>query len=183
MEIEEKEVIDKLYKDYKDQHARLIDVGEVTIANAYQSQFSKVLLLASASYFESATIIVIHNMLNPSQCSITKLFIDNKALKRQFHSLFEWERRDAGVNRFFSLFGADFKDFMKEKVKQDDLLKQSMGDFIELGDQRNKLVHENYASFRLNLTTEEIYRKFKNAHIFIDKLGEYTNEFRLTYEM
>lgn len=176
-----KQAIDSLHVDYTENYDRLVQIGEISFANAYKSQFSKVILLASASYFESATTLVIHEMLNPAQCSITKLFIENKALNRQYHSLFDWNNRSA--NKFFAYFGQDFKQFMTTKIRNDASLKQSIDNFLELGDLRNQLAHENYALFRLNLTPEEIYAKFLDAHSFIDNLNNYMNEFRQTLDV
>lgn len=168
--------IDSLYNDFNTNYARLVEIGEISFANDYKSQFAKVILLASASYFESATTLALHTMLNPAQCSITKTFIDNKALNRQYHSLFDWNNRSA--NKFFAFFGPEFKSFMTAKIRQDADLKLSIDNFLELGDLRNQLAHENYALFRLNLTPEEIYSKFVSAHSFIDNLTPFMGEFR-----
>ncbi len=171
-----KQAIDSLYTDFTENYERLVSIGEISFANSYKSQFAKVILLASASYFESATTLVIHSMLNPAQCQITKTFIENKALTRQYHSLFDWNNRSA--NKFFAYFGADFKAFMTAKLRQDAEIKGSIDNFLELGYLRNQLAHENYALFRLNLTPEEIYAKFLDAHSFIDNLSNYMTEFK-----
>ena len=39
--------------------------------------------------------------------------------------------------------------------------------FIDLGRQRNLLVHENFAEFDVNITVEEIYNKYRKACKFI----------------
>jgi hypothetical protein len=171
-----KQAIDILYTDFTENYKRLVDIGEVSFANSYQSQFAKVILLASASYFESAITLAIHSMLNPAQCLITKTFIENKALTRQYHSLFDWNDRSA--NKFFAYFGHDFKAFMIAKLRQDAEIKGSIDNFLELGDLRNQLAHKNYIVFVLNLTPEEIYAKFLDAHSFIDNLSNYMNEFK-----
>lgn len=171
-----KQAIDSLYTDFVENYGRLIEIGEVSFANSYKSQFAKVILLACASYFESATTLVIHSMLNPTRCNITRQFIENKALRRQYHALFDWNNRS--VNKFFAFFGAEFKAFMAAKIRQDADIKRSIDNFLELGDLRNQLAHENYALFRLNLTPEEIYEKFNDAHTFIDNLNGYMNEYK-----
>lgn len=171
-----REAISALFHDYGENYAFLIESKQLSIANDYKAQYSKVMLLSTASYFESKVMQVMHHILNPQSCSMTKGFMETKALKRQYHTLFNWDQKNA--NQFFSLFGADFKDFMLDKVKQDIALTSSISDFMELGTKRNELVHGNYATFQLTLTADDIFQKFENATKFVDALIPLSDEFR-----
>ena len=168
--------IESMFSNYNSYYGFLLSHNEISFANDYKSQFSKVMLLACASYFKSLVVTKIHCMLNPSQCNLTHDFIDNKALTRQYHTLFDWKKRNA--NQFFAFFGPQFKEFMVEKVNSSQELSQSISDFMEIGELRNRLAHNNYATFILESTAEEIYQKFLNAHAFVSQLDMFSMQFR-----
>ncbi|MGR5080883.1 HEPN domain-containing protein [Photobacterium swingsii] len=167
--------VERLYSDYTNYHSYLMNNAQVSFASEYKSQFSKVILLSSASYFENKVIKTILAFLNPNDCVLTNSFIENKALTRQYHTLFDWNKKNA--NKFFSYFGNDFKSFMENKVSNDATLKTSISNFMELGDLRNQLAHNDYAMFHLQLTPEEIFDKFQSAQIFINSINSFASEF------
>ncbi|MEZ8367975.1 HEPN domain-containing protein [Vibrio splendidus] len=171
-----RDAIRALFKEYEDNYQFLMDKQQISIATDYKSQYSKVMLLSAASYFESKVIQIMYEMLNPQRCLINKGFMEKKALKRQYHTLFNWEQTHA--NQFFSLFGTEFQTFMSKKVSEDEELNNSIGDFMALGSLRNQLVHRNYATFQLQLTAEDIFSKFENALKFVDSLIPLSQEFR-----
>lgn len=171
-----RKAIGALFKDYSENYKLLMEKSQISIATDYKAQYSKVMLLSTASYFESKIIQIMFDMLNPSTCSITHGFMETKALKRQYHTLFNWDQSNA--NQFFSLFGTEFKGFMKARLAEDTELNSSISDFMVLGSTRNKLVHGNYATFQLTLTAEDIFAKFENAIKFVDSLIPLSDEFR-----
>ena len=168
-------VID-LYESFNKNCELLRKTNEVSFLNEYTEQFSKVLLLATASYFEDKVVSIIPEFLNPANCSLTENFISKKGLKRQYHTLFDWKSNNA--NTFFGLFGDDFKSFMRDKVNGDQKLKASIKSFIELGGLRNRLVHNNYAQFQLDKTVNEIFEEFKGSSYFVDQIQTFAEEFR-----
>ncbi|RRR67698.1 MAG: hypothetical protein EI684_18570 [Candidatus Viridilinea halotolerans] len=105
-------------------------------------------------------------------------FVKNKGLERQYHTLFDWERRNA--NKFFSLFGSDFRDFMSAVIREEPGIDAAIRAFLELGETRNQLVHQNFANFPLEKTADEIYELYKTAVVFVDeipiKLREFVNQ-------
>jgi RiboL-PSP-HEPN len=103
--------------------------------------------------------------------------VKNKALARQYHTFFNWDARNA--NSFFGLFGGDFKDFMTAKVEDDSTLEAGIKAFLQLGDSRNELVHENFATFALDKTAEEIYELYKKALRFVEVFPMTLSEFCL----
>lgn len=168
--------VNDLFSSYEKNYQLLIDMNEISFATDYKSQFAKVFLLACASYFEQKLSDVVLSSLSTKHCVLTHSFVSKKALARQYHTLFDWKASNA--NSFFSLFGEDFRDFMKQSIKEDESLKNAIKDFLELGQLRNKLAHDNYAMFILNLTVEDINLKFISAQSFISKIEPSLNEYR-----
>ena len=56
---------------------------------------------------------------------------------------------------------------MREQLDANEHLKTAEQAFVELGRQRNLLVHENFAEYDVNTTVEEIYEKYKLACEFV----------------
>lgn len=170
--------VEQLFNNYEENYNSLIQNKEISFATDYKNQFTKVILLACASYFETKVVSAVIDSLNTQSCSLTYNFVSRKALKRQYHTLFNWDSRNA--NSFFSFFGEDFKKFMVKRVKEDEKLKSSIQDFLLLGSLRNQLVHDNYAMFSLELTVEDMWLKFKNAQQFVFNIKNMTNDFKCT---
>ncbi|WP_421258791.1 HEPN domain-containing protein [Aeromonas sp. 600886] len=169
--------IESMYEDYIDNYNFLLGQGMISFATEYKSQFSKIMVLSAASFFEARVVEEIKTNLNPSNCELTKEFISRKALTRQYHTLFNWDSSNA--NQFFSLMGDGFKSYMATKVRESDELSLAISDFISIGRLRNKLAHENYALFQVSDTAEEIYNKFINANNnFINRLPALIVEYR-----
>lgn len=99
----------------------------------------------------------------------------NKAVSRQYHTWFQW--KESNANSFFGLFEKDFRDFMKNKVRDDDELGASVRAFMELGRERNRVVHEDYGAVTLEKTTEEIYALYRRAMNFVEMLPIALREF------
>ncbi|WP_418309117.1 HEPN domain-containing protein [Phascolarctobacterium succinatutens] len=163
----ESDRIERQYQDSKDLVAYLMGKGEVSFATYIDSVYKKVLVLSAASYFES----VISNYIStyatrasgPDKRIVT--LIENKVIERQYHTLFDWDAKN--TNRFWSLFGENTKSKVREQLNSDGYLKSTEQAFIELGRQRNLLVHENFAEYDVNTTVEEIYAKYKLACEFV----------------
>ena len=79
---------------------------------------------------------------------------------------FDWEKKNA--NSFFGLFGVAFRDRMKAVVAEDNELESSIRSFLEVGRERNRLVHQDFASFSLEKTSEEIYALYSAAMKFVE---------------
>ena len=163
-------VVDRLYQDFQEVIAG-IGSAEVSLQTTARVNFSKSLLLAAASYFEeqvkSQILDFVHNRSFGNE--ILTQFARNQAIERQYHTLFSWDATNA--NRFFSLFGSGFREYMKQHVDNDNEYREAIRAFLEIGRERNLLVHENYAQFPLEKTVEEIYARYRDALIFVDSIG------------
>ncbi len=59
---------------------------------------------------------------------------------------------------------------MTERMKKSDDMQSSVEAFLELGNERNRLVHQNYATFPMEKTLDEIYALYQSAVMFVDDL-------------
>jgi hypothetical protein len=166
--------VDAMFLSYKDMMAILSERGELTLINAMEDQFRKAMLLSAASLFEHELRVVVARFAEEqSGNSLIVSLIKSKVIERQYHTWFDWGAKNA--NAFFSMFGNDFSVFMKKQTL-DKELDGSIKSFLELGQERNRLVHQNYGSFVLEKTVDEIYVLFKIAKKFVDDLPSLLRE-------
>ena len=164
-------VVERLYGDFNQLRDFLQDDQKVTakaLLSVVDEAFPKVLLLAAASHFEKLLTETVEDFAkevttdNHPIASLVKL----KAIERQYHGWFAWDKKNA--NKFFGLFGTGFKQYAQDQVNRKDWLKDSIHAFLEIGDERNELVHEDFASFQMNKTSEEIYELYRSAARFVE---------------
>ena len=174
-------IVDQLYQEHQTLVGHLIATGEISLQVNVDSSFRKTLLLAAASYFETAlseSLIALFSERTHSAEPMVE-FVRNKAIARQYHTFFNWDRRNA--NSFFGLFGGDFRRFMADEVDKDSGLDSSIKAFLELGQLRNEIVHQNFALFPLDKTVEEIYALYRDAlgfmEVFPTKVRDYIVSF------
>jgi len=98
-----------------------------------------------------------------------------KAIRRQYHTYFSWDAKNA--NQFFGLFGKEFKEFMNSEIKKDDKLDDSIKAFLEIGRERNRLTHEDIATFNLEKDTKALYNLYQTALYFVETLPKKLKQF------
>ena len=103
---------------------------EWSMRSNVDGSFRKVLLMSAASYFEfhicSNIVQIFSDKTNGWEP--VSAFTKNKGISRQFHSFFNWERRNA--NSFFALFGPGFKQRRESQVKNDPTPESSVKSFL-----------------------------------------------------
>lgn len=164
-------VIEELY-DSNNQILNPILMGnDLSTYNQLNDRLKKVLLMSAASYFETVLVNGILDTVSErsNKDILIKSFVENKAIKRQYHTLFNWEA--GNCNGFLALFGQEFKDTVQQEINQNEI-SQKVKSFLELGNLRNQLVHKNVAAFTLEKTSEEIFSLFIEAHEFVDYIIE-----------
>lgn len=157
----------------------LIERSEASFATWVDDTYRKALLLACASSFESVLSNIVRDRFEKSfdiQNHPLAHFAICKGIKRQYHTWFDWDSGNA--NRFLALFGPDFKSYVSEQIKSDTSgLDAAIADFMELGRLRNQLVHDDFGSFQMPKTIEEIYSLFSSANVFVDRFRLMLDEF------
>ena len=103
-----------------------------------------------------------------SGSSLVENFVRNRAVARQYHTWFQWEANNA--NQFFGLFGSNFREYMTGQVKALPDMRSAVSAFLQIGSERNRLVHQDYATFQMEKTLEEIYALYKEARRFVEAL-------------
>ena len=160
--------VDRIYREYSAASEYLFSNGEISLSSALDSNSSKAVLMAAASYFERRLTDDLLNLCRElaGQNPLLPEIVKNKAIARQYHTWFSWDKRNA--NTFFIMFGTQFKDYMDKRIKSDEGLDRSIVDFLEIGRERNRLVHENFATFELTKTVEEIHTSYLSALNFVN---------------
>jgi len=148
--------VDRLYGEFTQLLAFLDANGEVSLRSVTDGSFRKALLLAAASYFERRLTTGIVDFVGKmtSTDHVVRWLVERKAVERQYHTWFDWNGRNA--NQFFRLFGRAFSDHAKAVVDNNEKLTSSVQACLEIGRDRNRLVHQDFASFPLEKTSEEI---------------------------
>ncbi|MEH2249487.1 HEPN domain-containing protein [Nostoc sp.] len=168
-------IVDRIYQDNLDLLKFLEEKNEPSFMVQFNTVFTKTLLLSAASYFEHEICRMVQTFIEyktqNDECIVS--IVKQKAIERQYHTYFDWEGRNA--NKFFSLFGKTFKEKRLKDVKEDPGLESAIKSFLELGNERNKLVHQNFADCTIEKTAEEVYKLYQQATLFIDFLDRQFN--------
>jgi len=162
--------VDRLYSEATAVLVCLERNGEISLRAAAADNLRKTLLLAAASYFENQIVnSVLRFIQSRSGGSVmVEAFVRNKAVARQYHTWFEWDKPNA--NQFFGLFGSSFKTRITQQVKSSETLRESIKAFLDIGNERNKVIHQDFASFILDKTIEEIFESYRKALYFVERL-------------
>lgn len=161
-------------------HHRLIEIlqstNSVSLQATVESAFAKTLLVAVASYFENritnAVLQIFQEETNGSDALVS--FVRDQAVSRGYSSWFNWNSRNA--NQFFGKFGQGFRSLMDAKIRNDNVLAQSIHAFMEIGSIRNPLVHQNYAQFNLDKTVAEVHQLYESGVIFVEGFPLYIRQ-------
>ncbi len=144
--------------------------GEPTLAVSVSAIASKSLLLAAASRFEAQLTEVVTAVARATSPEAIAAFCVNQGLVRKYHTLFNWEGNN--VNKFFALFGEDFKSRASARAKADDDFARAISDFVVLGRMRNNLVHNDFAAFPLDETLDELIERYRSARRFLPAIRD-----------
>jgi hypothetical protein len=161
-------IIDQQYESGNSLVDYLKSQQQITFYNEAENNFRKTILLSAASYFEkeiSDTVIEFAKSHTDNNELVVSI-IRQKAVSRQYHTYFDWDKA-TNANKFFSLFGEEFKNKMLVKVKDDPKLVISIKSFLEIGQERNKMVHQNFAEIVIDKTADEIYKLYQTSLYFI----------------
>ena len=171
-----KDIIDRIYEEHKELKEFLEEHEEISLSVSADEIYRKTLLLAISSYFEDriTTCVLEYVQEQTHEKHIILKLVRTKVVSRQYHTWFDWNSKN--VNSFLGMFGEEFKKYATKKIKNEKL-EESIKNFLELGSDRNRLVHQNFASFSLEKTSEELYSSYQSAIKFIEWLPKSLREF------
>lgn len=162
--------VDRIYGEFVALKKHLDAQGEVSLSSSADENYRKALILSAASYFETRVCDDIQKYVE-DVCEIGTLVPDlvkNKAINnRLYFTFFDWNK-GTNANQFFAIFGDAFKKRMIQEVTDNNQLQLSIKAFLEVGRDRNRLVHQNFASFVLEKTAAEIFELYERALYFVD---------------
>lgn len=165
-------VVARLHAEFRALADLLSGAGEPSLLVTADDCFRKALLLSAASHFETIVTEAIVRFFEESSSNNERVieFVRRKALTRQYHTLFDWEAKNA--NRFFAFFGNACRTSFEEKCKTEPRFDAAMSAFLEVGRERNRLVHQNFGAFSLEKTAEEIFELYSSAEYFVGAIQD-----------
>lgn len=172
-------IVDNMYSDSVDVLAFLDSKEEFERKRVAEDHFRKSLLMAAASHFErklTECVIAFAEEVGGAGHVLVEL-VRRKAVERQYHKWFNWDGRNA--NAFFSMFGNDFRAWARNEVEADGELDGSIRDFLQIGAERNRLVHQDYGNFSMEKTAEEVYVLYQSASVFVNWVPEALRGFKV----
>ena len=177
---QESSTVDRLYSDFS-RLIEQIDATEISLRNSAEEIFQKSLYVAIGSHFERCITDYILDFVDKSSGNsiLVTEFARIKAISHQYHTFFGWE--DSNANRFFSMFGKEFKDYMVEYVKNNADYGEAIKAFLEVGNVRNEVAHD-FGSVNLEKTVDEIYDRYKKALAFVEQIPLRFEEFEQTIQ-
>ncbi|MBN7774152.1 HEPN domain-containing protein [Clostridium aminobutyricum] len=167
-------LFDAFIQDYRDIKALLLKQSELSFQTTVDAHFRKTFLISCASYHET----FIQNMLSAflertSNDQRITAFAKTKGIKRQYHTYFTWDNAGKipnNINSFLGLFGNNFKENVAQEIASNEDIKLKMKSFLEIGNLRNQMAHENLLAFNLEKTFDEIIVLNQNALEFLQFL-------------
>jgi hypothetical protein len=172
-------VLHKLYEEHKSLADYLQANRQPSYASSVESTFIKVLIVASASFLEEEVKRVIDLFCSKASKNNNNLknFVRQIVIERGYHTLFSWKDQGKGVYCFFRLFGEEVLEKYKKSISVDRDLNIAAENFIFLGMERNKLVHQNFANLSIEYTAAECFQKFEKTLLFINYIEKMLLEY------
>lgn len=163
--------VEALYEDYKGLVADLSTSSPSGLA-ALNRSYHKHLLVAAASSLEDRVKRLLPEMFRRHGREELATFVDKQVVARGYHTLFDWKNESA--RGFFTSFGEVCGKHFKKALADDDNLKRQHAAFMRLGNFRNQVVHNDYATYPIETTPEEVINQYRDALIFVARLESLT---------
>ncbi|MCL2283189.1 MAG: HEPN domain-containing protein [Fibromonadales bacterium] len=159
--------VELLKKDF-DEISKILNTNkpQPSLQNNFDRTYKKVLLLSAASYFEYEITEILKSCAKHKDKMIAEFC--KKIKERKYFKLFKWENYAKNED-----YGELINAF---KINEKDNILGSTKAFLEIGHFRNELVHNDFARYQLEKTTEEIYNLFRQAEKFIEYLRCFLTE-------
>jgi hypothetical protein len=163
------DTVEFLYQEASELDSFLMSQGEFSLRMSADANLRKSMLLASASYLEKQICdLIIEYVRTRTTDEKIVSFVNGKAISRQYHTYFNWNEHRC--NSFLALFGSEFKKAFGTRINQNTELMEAISLFLEIGRERNRMVHQDFGSYTLEKTLEEINTSHRKAKLFISEL-------------
>ena len=163
--------IDAIVSRHEEIRTFLDEHNEISLRDYTDFEFRKVLVLSVASFFEQQITEAVARLAASTNSQLVENLVRNKAIHRQYHTYFQWRSPNKNANQFLGLFGNDFKEKVAAEIRQDPTLDEGCKSFLRLGEERNRLVHGNFATVPLDNTLQEIKDSYSKALEFVEYLS------------
>jgi hypothetical protein len=138
--------------------------------SALNRSYHKHLLVAAASDLESRVKELVPEIFLRHGRDELSAFVAKNVLSRGYSTLFSWN--DETAQPFFAGFGEACGKGFKARLKTDDALKTEHDAFMRLGNLRNRVVHNNYAMYSIELTPAEVIELYHQAVQFTHRFED-----------
>jgi hypothetical protein len=164
--------VSRFYERQRDLLNFLGKQGEVSFQTDIQPGAAKALVIAAASEFEVRILELLANAFRNKLGADSPLFAfaERRAVRLKYHNLFEWTGTNA--NKFLSFFGAPFQQRAAETIRKEAGLREAIRDFIQIGSLRNGLAHQDFVTYPLEKTLDEVFALYNSASAFVSFLEE-----------
>lgn len=160
--------ISNLLSEYGQLSKFLSESNEISLLSDVNNHFRKIFLLSCASYYEIQITETIKVFIGANSNDDRILeFAKSKGIERQYHTYFDW-KNPRNVNSFLRLFGNDFKESTFKEIDGDPTLQEQSRAFLIIGGERNKMVHENFLSYTLEMSFDELISLSEKANKFVE---------------
>lgn len=161
-------VVDRLHGEFSDLEEFLSVADGAKFLPVVESFLPRTMLLAAASHFEKRLSGDVERLAaeEAGDDHVLTWLVRNRVIGRQYHTWFSWQ--SSNVNTFLAMFGKDFKEEAAKLISEDENLRKSVIAFLEIGSERNRLVHEDFGDAPLEKTTSDVYDLYESAKVFVD---------------
>jgi len=160
--------VESIYEDYCGLVEDLKERSPSGLA-ALNRTYHKVILVAAASSLENQVKRVVESLFSEHGRDELGVFVAKRVLDRDYYRLFDWNNEKA--KSFFSSFGPHCSRLFEETRRNDGEFERQHSSFMRIGRLRNQLVHQNYATFILDVTPEELVILYRSAVLFPGRFG------------
>lgn len=158
--------VESLYRDYTSLVASIgTDFSGMTALNR---SYHKHLLVAAASNLESQVKKLVPAIFLDQGTHALSVFVEKAVMARGYHGLFDWNNESAAP--FFANFGDACRANFKAELKADDTLSREHKAFMRLGNQRNLVVHNDYATYAIDWTPDDVIENYRLACAFVARI-------------
>jgi len=157
------------FDDRQEISDRLDALGELSLFNTYATDLPRIFIVAAASSFEvQITNQIVAFYREVSTHASAAEFVERKALKRTYHTLFSWD--GPNVNSFTVLFGPACSAHYRELLTRNVWLEAAAKSFLKLGQARNELVHGDFSTVSPSMTAAEVRVEYEAALRFVNAI-------------